>query len=176
MKTVTFSIREYCEVVALKTIMEWLELQGVVDVHWRILIASVNTDFNFCNLEQSFGRQRSISVLKADQIQKKEVMFGFETDMKHDQDQLVTQFFNCSEIASCKMYRETPLRVSSEGVQSIVVGNVKVKCPTEEFQLDIFKALAELPYQIVVVPRHPLTKDEMDRLVIPRGIDFRNSM
>lgn len=176
MKTVTFSIREYCEVVALKTIMQWLGLQGVIDVQWRILIAPVNTDFNFCNLEQSFGQQRNVSVIKADQIQKKEVVFGFETDMKHDHDQLVTRFFNCSEIASCKMYRETPLRVNSEGVRTIVIGNVKVKCPIEEFQLDIFKTLAELPYRIVVVPRHPLTKDEMDRLVLPEGIDFRNSM
>ena len=176
MKAITFSIREYCEVVALKTIIEWLELQGIVDIQWRVLSASVNTDFSFCSLERSFAQQKNILFIKAEQIQKGETVFGFETDMRHDHDQLVTQFLNCSEIASCKIYREAPLRVSSKGIKSIVVGNVKVKCPIEEFQLDIFKRLVKLPYRIVIVPRHPLTKDEVSGIVLPKGIDFRNSM
>ncbi len=176
MKSATFSIREYAEVVALKTIIQFIRESGPTEIYWRVFSSSVNTDFNFYSLSLAFAGEKSVSIIGVHELQEKETVCGFSTDMQHVHDQYVTHFFDCSAVVACRLYRRLPLKIPSIGRKTVVIGNVKVKSPVEDFQIDVFRVISELPYRVVVVPRHPLTKDEMKRTFLPKGIDFRNSM
>lgn len=176
MKTVTFSLREHCEVLALKSIIRAMEQEGYRNLNWRVLAAAVNTDFNFCSLQESFQNGWDVSVITAEDIRTGDAVFGFQTDMKHEYDQFVREFFDCSAVASCRLYRKSPLRIQEVGGKTVVIGNVKVKSPIEGFQLAIFERLATLPYRIVVVPRHPLSDADMEKVVLPKGVEFHNTM
>lgn len=170
-----FALREFCEVYALKTIVEYCRNIGL-EFHWNALAFPVNTDFKYCNLANAFAGVDDVSVVESfDEAFLSQIrLFGFATDMHHDLDKYMQQQFSCSEIASCKLY---PRHFGSHGDQKVlVIGNVKVKSPVEDFQLEIFQKLAVLPYEVVVVPRHPLSLEEMEVAKIPSSIKFVNTM
>lgn len=176
MKEVIFSLREFCEVKALKTIMKYCGDMGYV-IFWRLLNFSVNTDFNFCSIETSFQNYRNVSVIQNNNPQKLSGMkiYGFKTDMNHPLDMYIHTLISCSETSACKLYNRSLARFPVESPR-IVLGNVKIKSPVEDFQGEIFSKLAQLPYQVVVVPRHPLTKEEIQGVEIPKKLELRNTM
>lgn len=173
MKDIVFALREFCEIKALKTIMQYCALSGY-EIHWKLLNFSVNTDFNFCSIKSAFRSCSNVSMLDLKQLSKFRI-YGFKTDMTHQLDSHIHAFIPCAEIAACKAY-DTSKIVPREGPPRIVVGNVKVKSPVESFQVEIFERLAKLPYQIIVVPRHPLTDEEIPAVRLPMNIEFRNTM
>lgn len=171
---VFFALREFCEVYALKTIIGYCgELS--LGFHWNVLAFPVNTDFGYCSLSKAFSGIPEVSVVEHfdEAFLSRIRLFGFATDMRHDLDGYMREQFSCSEVASCRLYRRP---TSRSDFPLIVVGNVKVKSPVEDFQLEIFQRLASLPYSVVVVPRHPLSLDEMELVRIPAPIKFINTM
>lgn len=171
---VFFALREFCEVYALKTIIGYCgELS--LGFHWNVLAFPVNTDFGYCSLSKAFSGIPEVSVVEHfdEAFLSRIRLFGFATDMRHDLDGYMREQFSCSEVASCRLYRRP---TSRSDFPLIVVGNVKVKSPVEDFQLEIFQRLASLPYSVVVVPRHPLSLDEMELVRIPTPIKFINTM
>lgn len=67
-------------------------------------------------------------------------------------------------------------RTSTSEKPRIVIGNIKIKSPIEPFQAEIMNSLAVLPFEIIVVPRHPLTDDEFQHLILPKQIQFVNTI
>lgn len=176
MKEVTFSLKEFCEVKALQTIMELCFSIGL-KIRWKLLNFSVNTDFKFCSIEEAFRGYENVSVISHDDPDCLHSMkiYGFKTDMTHQLDAYVHKSISCAEIAACRLNKGRAV-VANREMKNIVVGNMKVKCPVEDFQMEIFDRLAHLPYQTVVVPRHPLTDMEMASIKLPECIKFRNTM
>lgn len=171
---VFFALREFCEVHALKTIIGYCR-ELSLGFHWNILAFPVNTDFSYCSLSKAFSGVPEVSVIEHfDKAFLSRIMlFGFATDMRHDLDGYMREQFSCSEVASCRLHSRS---IVHSGRPLIVVGNVKVKSPVEDFQLEIFRRLASLPYDVVVVPRHPLSPEEMPHVHIPTPIRFVNTM
>ncbi|OGI29705.1 MAG: hypothetical protein A2288_02500 [Candidatus Moranbacteria bacterium RIFOXYA12_FULL_44_15] len=176
MKEITFSLREFCEIKALKTIMEYFSVTGHM-IYWKLLNLSVNTDFNFCSIEQAFWNHGNVSILQVDDPQELSNMkiYGFKTDMTHQLDVHIHAFISCAEIAACRLYKRSKAKPCIE-LPRIVLGNVKVKSPVEESQTEIFERLAQLPYQVIIVPRHPLTEEDEKLVKMPGDIQFRNTM
>lgn len=171
---VFFALREFCEVYALKTIIEYCR-ELSLGFHWNIFAFPVNTDFGYCSLSKAFSGVPEVSVIEHfDECFLSRIrLFGFATDMRHDLDGYMWERFSCSEVASCRIY----LRPISRPSRSLIVaGNVKVKSPVEEFQSEIFQTLALLPYDVVVVPRHPLSTEELEHVHIPASIRLVNTM
>ena len=171
---VFFALREFCEVYALKTIIGYCR-ELSLGFHWNILSFPVNTDFGYCSLSKAFSEIPEVSVIEHfDEAFLSQIrLFGFATDMRHDLDGYMREQFSCSEVASCRLYRRP---ISQSDHPLVVVGNVKVKSPVEDFQSEIFWRLARLPYDVAVVPRHPLNLDEMKAVHIPSSIRFINTM
>lgn len=171
---VFFALREFCEVYALKTIIGYCR-ELSLGFHWNVLAFPVNTDFGYCSLSKAFSGIPEVSVIEHfDESFLSQIrLFGFATDMRHDLDGHMQEQFSCSEVASCRLYWRP---VSRSGFPSVVVGNVKVKSPVEDFQSEVFRRLAMLPYGVTVIPRHPLGHDEMKLVRIPPSIRFINTM
>lgn len=171
---VFFALREFCEVYALKTIIGYCR-ELSLSLHWNILAFPVNTDFGYCSLSKAFSGIPEVSVIEHfDEVFLSRIMlFGFATDMRHDLDVYMREQFSCSEVASCRFYQRP---ISRSRHPLVVIGNVKVKSPVEDFQSEIFRRLARLPYDVAVVPRHPLSFDEMRAVHIPPSIRFINTM
>lgn len=176
MRQIIFSLKEFCEIKALKTIMKYCAALGH-EICWKLINFSVNTDFNFCSIEKAFRSYANVSMLKIDDPHQLSGMkiYGFKTDMTHQLDSYIHAFIPCSEIAACKLYDRSPI-VSQGSLLRVVLGNIKVKSPVEDFQTQIFERLADLPYEMIVVPRHPLTDGEMMVVKMPGNIEFRNTM
>jgi len=175
-KEVFFSLREFCEIKALETIIKYYHEMGCA-VHWRLLNFSVNTDFSFCGIEKAFSEYDNVTRFRTDSVQQLSdiKIYGFKTDMNHSLDLYVDAFISCVEIATCKLHDEL-VNVSKNGVRKIVLGNIKINAPVEDFQVEIFDRLARLPYHVIVVPRHPLTTEELGSISLPKEIDLRNTM
>jgi len=169
-----FALREFCEVYALKTIIGYCR-ELSLGFHWNILSFPVNTDFGYYSLSKAFSEIPEVSVIEHfdEAFLLKIRLFGFATDMCHHLDGYMREQFSCSEVASCRLYRRP---ISRSDHPLVVVGNVKVKSPIENFQLEIFQRLARLPYDVAVVPRHPLNLDEMKVFHIPPSIRFINTI
>lgn len=169
-----FALREFCEVHALKTVIGYCRDMGL-EFHWNTLAFPVNTDFSYCSLSSAFLGIPEVSIVERfnEMFLSRIRLFGFATDMHHDLDKYMQEQFSCLEIASCRLYLRPDVR-SDRSV--IVVGNVKVKSPLEDFQSDIFRKLTTYPYDMVVVPRHPLSCEEMKLVCIPSSIRFVNTM
>lgn len=176
MKEIIFALKEFCEIRALKTIIRWCDESGC-SMHWNLLNFPVNTDFAFCSIEDAFSGYANVSVIPADDKKKISGMkvYGFKTDMTHQLDTCIHAFISCAEIAACKSHAYVR-DVSSPGMPCIVLGNIKVKSPVEDFQAEIFERLAHLPYRVIVVPRHPLTEKEVKVVRMPDKLEFRNTM
>lgn len=175
MKSVTFSLREQGEVIALHTIIGHFEKQGLTDILWRTVPSPVNTDFQYSRFEKAFAEYPKVAVMEMDAVHDSEPVFGFKTDMHHVHDDRVNHFFAVSEIAASRLYRKFPLRKKNER-SVIVVGNMKVESPLPDFQEEVLRCFAATPYTVVIVPRHPLTKDQINKLALPGTIELRNTM
>lgn len=172
-KQINFSLREFCEVRSLQTIMALCEEMGL-EFHWNLLSFSVNTDFHFLSLQKAFEDHDNVTILESDEDRLSKMrIIGFKTDMQHAFDKYVHSFISCAEVVSCRLY---PRKHSDSDVKTIVLGNIKVKSPVEDFQLEIMQGLADMPFKVIVVPRHPLEKGDMSRLRIPEGLEFVNTM
>ena len=169
-------MREFCEIKALKTIMEYFSATGHA-IYWKLLNLSVNTDFSFCSIEQAFQSYGNVSILRVDDPQEfsKMKIYGFKTDMTHQLDTYIHTFIPCAEIAACRLYDRSKVKADTS-LPKIVLGNVKIKSPMEEFQVEIFGRLARLPHQVIVVPRHPLTGEEEKLVKMPGAVRLRNTM
>lgn len=174
-REINISLREYCDIRALKIIMDYCK-SCRLDVHWNLFNFVVNTDFNFCTIEQAFNEYPNVSISDISKGQLVGIkLFSFLTDMKHDCDQYVNGFISCAEINVCRKYH----RMKSPRPKSrprIVVGNLKVKSPIEAFQIEVLNRLALLPFEVIVVPRHPLEADKLEQLKLPEQIKFVNTM
>lgn len=176
MKKIVFALKEFCEIRALKTIIRCCEDFGY-SIYWNLLDFSVNTDFSFYSIEKAFAGYANVSVISADDCKGISGMkiYSFKTDMTHQLDSHVHTFISCAEIAACRSY-ERMQTISGTESPRIVLGNVKIKAPAEDFQVKIFERLAGLPYHVIVVPRHPFTEEEMKVVKLPSNIEFRNTM
>lgn len=178
MKEVYFSIREYPEVLALATIMSHCVEMGVSDIEWCVFCSPVNTDFNFLSLNSACDKMgikvRYVSIDEVKKVNKSQV-FGFKTDMLHEQDEIVGHFFDIFNVMATRLYRHKPLKVWNKD-QTIVLGNIKIKLPVAEFQQEIFARLAVLPYTVVVIPRHPFKNEELGNVNIPSKLNLINTM
>ncbi|GBE17389.1 hypothetical protein BMS3Abin15_01234 [bacterium BMS3Abin15] len=169
-----FALREFCEVYALKTIIRYCTSLGL-EFHWNVLAFPVNTDFNYCSLSTTLSEIPEVSIIERfnEVFLSRIKLFGFATDMHHDLDRYMQEQFSCSEIFLSRIYSHPVVRPDR---LAIVVGNIKVKSPVEKFQLEIFQKLASLPYDVIVVPRHPLSSEEMKLIRTPSPIRFINTM
>lgn len=171
---VFFALREFCEVLALKTVIDYCRSSGL-EFRWNIFAFPVNTDFNYLSLSVAFSGVRDVLIVERldEKILSQVRLFGFATDMHHDLDSYMHDQFSCVEIAACRSY---PVKASQRSSPTLVVGNAKVKSPLEDFQIEIFQRLASLPYEVEIVPRHPLSLREMELIQIPQRIRFVNTM
>lgn len=169
-----FALREFCEVLALKTVIDHCKSLGL-EFRWNIFAFPVNTDFNHYNLSIAFSELHDVLVVKSfdEKLLSRVKLFGFATDMRHDLDRYMKDQFSCTEMAACRLYSSPP---SQRDIPVLVIGNVKVKSPVEDFQEEIFRKLSSLPYETIVVPRHPLNSEEMKSIRIPPPIRFMNTM
>jgi len=175
-KEIVFALKEFCEIRALKTIIQCCKDFGY-SIHWKLLNFSVNTDFAFCSIEDAFAGYVNVSVISADdcKIISEMKIYSFKTDMTHQLDSHAHAFISCAEVAACRSHKRIQA-VSCTESPCIVLGNVKIKAPVEDFQVEIFERLANLPYHVVIVPRHPLTEEEMKIVRLPDNLEFRNTM
>ena len=176
MRKIFFSLREFCEVKTMETIINHFLVSGY-KIHWCLLNFSVNTDFLFHGIEKAFADYDNVSIFQFSNSEELSgiKIYGFKTDMTHEFDSYVHTFISCAEIVTCRSYTRCDTRFR-DSAPVIVLGNVKVKSPVEDFQVEIFNRLSQLPYKVIVVPRHPLTSEEMTRVEIPQRIEFRNTM
>lgn len=178
MKKIYFSVREYPEVLALSAIMARCTEMKMTDLEWHVFCSPVNTDFKFLSLKNSFARTgTNVNLVDTSEIERvdKSLIFGFETDMRHPQDTLVGHFFNIFDIMTTRLYRRRPIKIWNE-TPILVLGNVKIELPIEEFQQEIFARLAELPYRVIIVPRHPLENELLASIRISSKLHFINTM
>ena len=177
MRVVSFALREYPEVLALATIIDCCKSVGLTDIRWLVFSLPVNTDFDFLSLSDACRRNNmEVEVITVEKAISLEVpIFGFKTDMQSEYEKNIGHFFDIFEVAASRIYRRSPLKVWNDK-EIVVVGNIKIRSPVEEFQQDIFSRLALLPYEVMIVPRHPLTKDEIPKVVIPKKLKLVNTM
>jgi|GEM_PF-6046277 len=177
MRVISFALREYPEILALTTIIECCKSLSFNDIHWRVFSLPVNTDFDFLSLFDACRRSGlNVEVIAMEKaFSENTPIFGFKTDMQSEQDKNIDYFFDIFEIAASRIYRIEPLKVWNDK-EIVVVGNIKIKSPVEEFQKEIFYRLAKLPYDVVVVPRHPLTEEDLKGVVIPKKLNLVNTM
>lgn len=178
MRKIYFSIREYPEVLALSAIIEHCVEMGISDIDWCVVCSPVNTDFDFLSLRNACDKSgfsvRYVNVEEVKQVDRFQV-FGFKTDMRHNQDEMVGYFFDIFDVMATRLYRHEPIKVWRKE-QTIVIGNIKIESPVAEFQQEIFERLAVLPYTVVVVPRHPFTDGDLSNIRIPSKLKFVNTM
>lgn len=175
MTEITFALREFCEVYSLKTLIGFCRELGL-KFHLNVLALPVNSDFDHCSLETTFSDIPEVNVVKwfDEAYLSRSRPYGFTTDKCHEWDGYMRMQFSSQEIASCKLHSRRA-RSHSDG-PLVVAGNVKVESPVEDFQVGIFGRLASLPYEVIVVPRHPLSSQAMENVVIPDSIRFVNTM
>lgn len=169
------ALREFCEIKALQFLMDYFQNCGET-IQWNLISWPVNTDFDYYSIENAFEKYDNVvPINKTEEQLRKLRIFGFLTDKPHPFDKYVYRFISCAEINACRDYANN-LMFNKSGVLNIVVGNIKVKSPMEPFQSDIISKLSLLPYEVFIVPRHPLSAEEISRIEIPDNINFINTI
>ncbi len=170
----TFALREFCEVYSLKTIVGYCRELGL-KLRLDALALPVNSDFDYCSLRKAFSDTPEVNVIEVfDEAYLSRIRpYGFTTDKSHEFDGYMRTQFSSQEIVSCKLHKRPQV---IRGRSRIVAGNVKVKSPVEGFQSEIFRRFSLLPHEVIVVPRHPLSTEEMSNVVIPPPIRFINTI
>lgn len=175
MSRVYFALREFCEVHALRTIKQFCSESGI-RYEWVVILFSVNTDFRYRSLRDAFRDDAEVTVIETPGVQTLSNIapFGFATDMHHDLDVHLREQFSVYDGLSCR-FRKRPECIERL-TDTVVVGNVKITSPVEDFQREIFDRLAGLPHTVIVVPRHPLSEEEVRHVEIPTPVQFINTM
>lgn len=175
MHRVYFALREYCEVHALQTIKQLCGEKGL-RFEWVVMPFSVNTDFRYRSLWNAFRGDAEVTVIETPGTQTLSNIapFGFATDMQHNLDVHLRKQFSVYDVLSCRSHKRPAC--AERLTNTVVVGNVKIKSPVEDFQQEIFDRLAILPHKVIIVPRHPLSEEEIRNVEIPAPIQFINTM
>jgi hypothetical protein len=173
---INFAIREMCELRALCVILDYCTEVGV-NVLWNIFMFPVNTDLLLFPPKIILKRYKNIKLINFDPndklIDKK--IYGFKANIAHKNDQNINSVIDLYEITTCKRHIAKNTIVGLKK-PNIVIGSVKIKSPVEDFQIEMWKKISQLPYNIIVVPRHPFTAEELSNVNIPKKINLRNTM
>ncbi|MFH1822733.1 MAG: hypothetical protein ABH830_03455 [Patescibacteria group bacterium] len=172
-----FAVREMGDVYALTTIIEYC-IEANIAIEWHIVPFSVNSDLSLCQFTDIIGKYRNAKIEDAprdEQTLKCVNIFGFSTDMKHQLEKIIQPVISVYDI---NVARRDIVNVAQVNKKKpwIVVGNIKLKSPIEDFQYPILQKLSLLPYKVILVPRHPLTTEEAQKINLPVNLTLDNSM
>lgn len=175
-RKINFAIRELCELRALGIILDHCARVGI-DVFWNIWIFPVNTDLLLFSPNEILKNFKNIQILNitSENIPIDKKIYGFKANITHEFDQCTESVVDLYEISTCKKY-VAKNKINDLKKPNIIIGSVKIKSPVEDYQVEIWEELSKLPYNIIVVPRHPFTSEELADVQLPKKITLRNTM
>ncbi len=175
-RKINFAIRELCELRALSIILDYCARVGI-DIFWNIWIFPVNTDLLLFSPNEILKNFKNIQIfnITSENIPVDKKICGFKANITHGFDKCVGSVVDLYEISACKKY-VAKNKINGLKRPNIVIGNVKIKSPVEDYQIEIWEELSKLPYNIIVVPRHPFTSEELADVRLPKKITLRNTM
>lgn len=175
-RKINFAIREMCELRALSIILDYCVRVGI-DVFWNIWIFPVNTDLLLFSPNDILKNFKNIQILNitSKNIPVDKKIYGFKANVTHEFDKCVESVVDLYEISTCKKY-VAKNKINGLKKPNIIIGSVKIKSPVEDYQVEIWEELSKLPHNIIIVPRHPFTSEELADVRLPKKITLRNTM
>lgn len=147
-----------------------------------VFLLPYNTDFQFINVADELANLRGVNVLSgpftADELSGKKI-FWFKGTIEDSFTQHIKREVDIYEVWVCRLYKKWI--IFNGWTPNVVISNLKVydKDTSEEYKSDLLMLLADKPYKITIVPRHPIPSPEKLEAVLaklPKNMVLSNTM